>query len=115
MKTIMKNIFNINDGKLFEISNEILPSFYDKVLSLPVIFTAIVIFQGCFGGFGMGQTPAVITNMGNSPFARVFFITCIAYTATSDLETALFTTVLFLIIMHLLRTKEEKEQLKYYV
>ena len=100
------------------ISNPLSSSFYqishldmvDKVLSLPVIFTLIVITQGCFGGNGVGQTPKRIENLFKNKFARFVFIFLIAYTATSDIETALVTTFVFFLILHLSRTKEEKKE-----
>ena len=46
----------------------------DKFLSLPIVFTLIVITQGCFGGNGVGQTPKAISDIFSSQFARFLFI-----------------------------------------
>lgn len=86
----------------------------DNFLSLPVIFTLIVITQGCFGGNGVVQTPAAVTNLFSSQYARFLFIFLIAYTATSDIETAAFSTVIFFIVLHLLRSEKEKKELGSY-
>ena len=86
----------------------------DKFLSLPIIFTLIVITQGCFGGNGVGQTPKAISKIFKSQYARFLFIFLIAYTATSDIETAAFSTMIFFIFLHLLRTEEEKKELVSY-
>ena len=86
----------------------------DNFLSLPVIFTLIVITQGCFGGNGVVQTPEAISKIFESQYARFLFIFLIAYTATSDIETAAFSTVIFFIILHLLRTEKEKKELGSY-
>jgi len=86
----------------------------DKFLSLPVMFTLIVITQGCFGGNGVVQTPEAITNLFKSKYSRFVFIFLIAYTATSDIETAVFSTIIFFIILHLLRTEKEKEEIGSY-
>ena len=86
----------------------------DKFLSLPIIFTLIVITQGCFGGNGVGQTPKAISKIFKSQYARFLFIFLIAYTATSDIETAAFSTMIFFIVLHLLRTEEEKKELGSY-
>ena len=86
----------------------------DNFLSLPIMFTLIVITQGCFGGNGVVQTPAAVTNLFKSQYARFLFIFLIAYTATSDIETAAVSTVIFFIILHLLRTEKEKEELGSY-
>ena len=86
----------------------------DKFLSLPVMFTLIVITQGCFGGNGVVQTPEAIINLFESKYARFVFIFLIAYTATSDIETAIVSTAIFFVILHLLRTEKEKEEVASY-
>jgi|TARA_Y200000002_G_scaffold380772_2_gene393081 hypothetical protein len=86
----------------------------DNFLSLPIMFTLIVITQGCFGGNGVVQTPAAVTNLFKSQYARFLFIFLIAYTATSDIETAVVSTAVFFIVLHLLRTDEEKKEVGSY-
>ena len=86
----------------------------DNFLSLPVIFTLIVITQGCFGGNGVGQTPEAVSKIFKSQYARFLFIFLIAYTATSDIETATVSTMIFFIVLHMLRTEEEKKELGSY-
>ena len=86
----------------------------DNFLSLPVIFTLIVITQGCFGGNGVGQTPEAVSKIFKSQYARFLFIFLIAYTATSDIETAVVSTMVFFIVLHMLRTEEEKKELGSY-
>jgi hypothetical protein len=89
---------------------ELIPdNWFDKYAGMPTLFTLIVIFQGCFGGMGVVQTPAALTNAVNNPAARGLFVCAIAYTATSDIETAVFCTVVFFVLLHLLRTEEEKK------
>ena len=97
--------------RLFDIPTNVIPPQVDKFMGFPVIFTLIVIFQGCFGGLGMIQTPAKLEKLISSPVARFIFLFAIAYTASSDVETAVFSTVLFLVLMHLLRTEEERKKL----
>ena len=91
---------------------QVFPNFIDKYLGFPTVFTLVVLFQGCFGGMGVIQTPSALTKAISSPISRFVFLTCIAYTATSDIETAVFATVIFLVGLHLVRTKKEKESLK---
>lgn len=86
----------------------------DNFLSLPIMFTLIVITQGCFGGNGVVQTPAAVTNLFKSQYARFLFIFLIAYTATSDIETAAVSTAVFFIVLHLLRTEKEKKEVGSY-
>ena len=96
--------------KLFNLP-QFLPPVVDKYLSYPTIFSLIVIFQGCFGGMGVIQTPSRLTKAINHPIFRFIFLSAIAYTASSDVETALFSVTIFLVFLHLLRTKEEKKKL----
>jgi hypothetical protein len=92
---------------------EIIPNkFFDKFAARPLIFTLIVIFQGCFGGLGVVQTPEKLMNITNSPVARAMFVCAIAYTATSDIETAIVATLIFFIFLHFLRTDKEKKEMK---
>ena len=97
--------------RLFPIPTNVLPPEVDKFMGFPVIFTLIVLFQGCFGGLGIVQTPKRLEGLISHPIARFIFLFAIAYTATSDVETAAFATVLFLVGMHLLRSEEEKKKL----
>ena len=78
------------------------------------MFTLIVITQGCFGGNGVVQTPAAVTNLFKSQYARFLFIFLIAYTATSDIETAVVSTAIFFTVLYLLRTDEEKKEVGSY-
>lgn len=91
---------------------QVFPEFVDKYLGYPTIFTLVVLFQGCFGGMGIIQTPKALSDAVNSPISRFIFLCAIAYTASSDIETAIFATVIFLVLLHVLRTKKEKEQIK---
>ena len=97
--------------RLFDIPTNVIPPQVDKFMGFPVIFTLIVIFQGCFGGLGMIQTPARLEKLISSPIARFIFLFAIAYTTSSDVETAVFSTVIFLVLMHLLRSEEERKKL----
>ena len=115
IEQVAEKALDISDGKLLEIPNDVFPSIIDKVLGLPAIFTMIVLFQGCFGGMGVIETPEILTKMSENPFIRFFFLSAIAYTATADLETALVVTVLFFIILHLLRSKDERKKMKSFI
>ena len=92
---------------------QIIPQFLEKILNRPTIISLIVMFQGAFGGLGIVQTPKLLKDAVDNPASRFLFITAIAFTGTGDLETAIVTTALFFVFLHLLRTKEEREKLKY--
>jgi len=100
-----------------------IPSFahplFDKYMSMPTIFTFIVLFQGCFGGNGVHQTPKALLNLlhqnSMSPIFRFIFCLLIGYTATSDIETAIIVTAAFFVFLHLIRTPEERKEVPYLV
>jgi len=101
--------------KIFHLPTGFLPPIIDNILGMPVIFTLIVLFQGCFGGLGIIQTPEKLRRFLNTPWMRILFIVAIGYTATSDIETTIFSTGIFFMFLHLLRTSEEKNKLEYNV
>jgi len=109
----MDKIFPIN------VPHNVFPPVLDKYLSMPTIFTFIVIFQGCFGGLGIIQTPSALTNLMAdhklSPLWRFMFVAAISYTATSDIETATLVTLVFFAFLHMIRTKEEKEAVPFLI
>jgi len=90
---------------------ELIPNqFFDKFAGMPTFFTLIVIFQGCFGGMGVVQTPERLSRAVDHPVMRALFVSAIAYTATSDIETAVFCTLIFFVFLHFMRTEEERKQ-----
>jgi hypothetical protein len=103
------------DERIFKIPTEIAPAFIDKFLGEATIFTMVVIMQGCFGGLGMAQTPKVLAEAAKTPIFRFLFLAAIGYTATSDIETALFGTAIFAAVMHLLRTPEERKEVPNFI
>ena len=88
----------------------VLPSQIDNFLSTAIVLSMLTIFQGCFGGMGVIQIPKKLTELLSNPTMRFISIVAISYTATQDIETALLTTVIFLGILHLLRSDEEHEE-----
>ena len=93
---------------------DIFPPSVDNFLTYPIIFSLLVVFQGCFGGMGIIQTPKRLTKAINSPIARFIFLSIIAYTATTDIETSIVTVLIFLIFLHVIRTEEERKKIKVY-
>ena len=98
---------------VLEIPNDIFPSWIDKYGSTPFIISLIVIFQGCFGGMGIVQTPELLKKLTNNPIFRFIFVCTIAYTATTDIEMAIFSTLIFFIFLHMIRNEEERKKMKF--
>ncbi len=116
---------HISEGDMFKSEEEtvqptiihkhVIPRWVDERLKIPLIFSMIVICQGLFGGLGLKQVPNRIIKLSNNPIARFIFITAIAYTATSDIEQAIFSVVLFFIIMYLIRTPAERAMMPHFI
>lgn len=88
----------------------LIPDSLDKFFGSPTVFTMIVISQGLFGGAGLQYTPEFVKKLQKNAAARVLFITLVAYTATSDAETAIVCTLVYFLGLHLMKTKEEKKK-----
>jgi hypothetical protein len=88
---------------------DLFPSIFDKILRGTTMISLITIFQGSLGGMGVIQIPQKIDKFFKNPVMRFIALAAISYTATQDIETALITTVIFLGILHLCRTPEERE------
>lgn len=81
---------------------------------LPLIFSFIVLFQGCFGGMGIVQCPKVLKEAIKTPLFRFLYVNCIAYTATQNIQISVFATFCFFTFLHCLRTEGERKRMKYY-
>ena len=90
------------------------PSTLYYFLGLPLIFSFIVLFQGCFGSMGIVQCPKALKEAVKSPLFRFLYVNCIAYTATTNLQISIFATFCFFLFLHLLRTEGERKRMKYY-
>jgi len=88
----------------------VLPPQVDMLLNQSLIVSLIILFQGSFGGAGVGVVPSVIRNLNQNMLGRVFLLTCIGFAATRNVESALLSAVIFGLVMHLLRTPEERAE-----
>lgn len=77
-----------------------------------IVFSLLVMYQGLFGGMAISQTPSVLEKLRENQIFKIITLTAIGFTATKDIETSLVASVLFIIILYLLRTPEERKQMK---
>ena len=104
-----------SDVNILGLPKDIFPEWVDKDLKKPIVFTMIVLATAFFGSMGLVEVPERITALGKNPFARFLFFIAIAFTATSDMETAIYSVVLFLIVMYLVRTPSERAKIPYFI
>lgn len=89
---------------------KVLPLQVDMLLNQSLIVSLVILFQGCFGGTGIGVVPGVIKNLNQSMLGRIFLLSCIGFAATRSVESAILSAVIFGLFMHLLRTPEERAE-----
>ena len=86
---------------------------YERFLNVPIAFTLIYIFGGIFAGSSIPIIPQRIKDLLEKPLFRFLAIFGLSYTATGEVEYGLAGTVVYLAIMHLLRTPEERAKMPY--
>ena len=74
-----------------------------------IFFTLIVMYQGLFGGLSISKKPKILTQLSQNLAFKLFTLFCVAFSATQDIETSLISVCLFIVLMHLLRSPEERE------
>ncbi len=78
-----------------------------------VIFTVVVMYQGLFGGLAISNEPSVLMKLNKNIIFKLFTLFAVGFTATRDIETTLIGMFLFIVILHLLRTPEERKNITF--
>lgn len=79
--------------------------------NVPITMAFLMLFQLLIADNSIVEQPIVIKEMFENVIFKVFFVFLIAYTGTRDVEAALLSTVGFIIILNMLRTKEERKSI----
>ena len=75
----------------------------------PIVFTLIILYQGLFSGNAI-SIPKNIQRLFDSAVFRYISLVAIGLSATQDIEYALFSTFIFLFIMYVIKTPEERKK-----
>lgn len=75
-----------------------------------IVFTMIVMYQGLFGGLAMKNEPKILSTLKDNVLFKFFTLFSIGFTATKDVETTLMGLFMFIIVIHLLRSKKERKK-----
>jgi hypothetical protein len=75
----------------------------------PILFSLIILYQGLFSGNAFKIPDRLMTFFENKLF-RFVSLMVIAFTATRDIEYALISTMIFLVIMYTLKTPDERKK-----
>lgn len=74
----------------------------------PIVFSLLILYQGLFSANAI-KIPKRLKLYFDNKLFRFFSIFLISYTATQDIEYALASTMIFLTIMYILKTPEERK------
>ena len=97
---------------MLRISNLIGPvsSPIEKIIKTqPVILTLIILYQGLFSGNAI-KIPQNLKTLFDNGFFRFLSLVLIAFTATNDIEYSMISTMIFITIMYVIKTPEEREE-----
>ena len=78
------------------------------VKSQPVLFSLIILYQGLFSGNAI-RIPQRLRSLFDNKIFRLLSLMLIAFSATKDIEYALISTIIFLIVMYAVKTPEERK------
>jgi hypothetical protein len=79
------------------------------IISQPIIFTLLILYQGVFSGNAIKIPKKLQTLFENKLFKFVSVFT-IAFTASQDIEYALISSLIFLTTLYLIKTPEERSE-----
>jgi len=100
-----------------KIYGRVLPDWFvttEKYLRLPIIFSMLYVYGGLFASKAVSIVPKKLVELINKyAFFRLLGILSLSYTATGEVEYAIVSTIIFLMIMHLLRDEEERKKMPY--
>lgn len=82
-------------------------------LNIPLIITLITIFQ-VFMDFSP-IVPERISKLVHNPAFRSASVFLVAYSVTQDIESTVYSSVIFLALLQLVRTPEERKRFPYMV
>ena len=78
------------------------------IRSQPILFTLIILYQGLFSGNAI-KIPENLRILFNSKIFKFVSLMAIAFSATQDIEYALISTMIFLVVMYAIKTPEERK------
>lgn len=78
------------------------------VKSQPVLFSLIILYQGLFSGNAI-RIPQRLRSLFDNKTFRLLSLMLIAFSATKDIEYALISTIIFLVVMYAVKTPEERK------
>ena len=78
------------------------------IRSQPILFTLIILYQGLFSGNAI-KIPKNLRALFDNKVFRFVSLMAIAFSATQDIEYALISSMIFLVVMYAIKTPEERK------
>ena len=78
------------------------------IRSQPILFTLIILYQGLFSGNAI-KIPKNLRTLFDNKVFRFVSLMAIAFSATQDIEYALISSMIFLVVMYAIKTPEERK------
>lgn len=71
-------------------------------------FSVLVLYISLFGGMVIENRPSILDKLSKNQYFKLFTLIAIAFTATRDIEISVISALVFIVLIHLLRTDEER-------
>ena len=81
----------------------------EQLIRMPIIFSLVILYQGLFSG-GAIEMPSQLQSALQIPMIRFLSLFLVALGATQDIEYALASVLIFLVIIYAVRTEAEREK-----
>ena len=88
---------------------------YEKFLTKPIVLTTIALITNIIGGYSKPKTPLYIERVFSYSIAKYIGLVLVTFTLTRDIELAVTASVTFLLVLQMLRSKDEKEEYPYLI
>ena len=86
----------------------------ENSMRIPFMIGVIVLLQGLLGSYKF-DIPDRMEKYIVHPISRIAFMWLILYSGTQDIELSTFILIAFLIVMHFVRTEEERKEHPYLI
>lgn len=71
-------------------------------------FSVLVLYMSLFGGIVIENKPSVLDRLSKNQYFKLLTLVGIAFTATRDIEISVIAALVFIVMIHVLRTDEER-------
>ena len=81
----------------------------ETIIKMPIVFSLVILYQGLFSGAAI-EMPSNLQSALEQTHFRFISLFLVALGATQDIEYALMSVLIFLVMVYAIRTPEEREK-----